>query len=598
MIKERIREIFKDCIDSLIDKKQLSVAAQKAGKNIVISRAKEPKYGDYAVNIAMVLAKPEKKSPRDIALLLKENLDQEHKFFDKIEIAGPGFINLFLSEKLLGQVIPHIAQEGKDFGKSAKRNKKALVEFVSANPTGGLHVGHARGAFVGDGIARLLDAAGFDVTKEFYVNDTGNQVEVLARTVYKRYLELFGRKIEILEGEYPGEYVRDIAQALKERDQDKWLDLDQEEYLEPIMKFAIDYNLAKIKKSLELADISMDQWFFESQLHKDGKLDDLLAEYAKRSMLYQAQEAKNQGEKVRHQKSKAAKFAHLQEGGTFLKTAQFGDDEDRIVRRKDGRFVYLTADLAYHHEKFLRGYDLMIDVFGADHRGHINRIKAGMKALGHDQNKLKFATVQMVRLLRMGIEVKFSKRMGEVLALDYLIDEVGKDVARFVFLMRSANSHFDLDLDAVTKKSHENPVYYVQYGHARMATILKKAQKDFNIKFDAAKFDLAQQEKLQLQEERDMLLKVSELKEVLCQAAEAHEPHRLINFCHELIKSFHSYFTKYRHSEKIISEDQEKTTARLCLVFAMKQAIFNALSILGLSAPDHMELDQDLDASA
>lgn len=587
MIKEQITGYILESIDSLVSAGSLNETAKNQAHQATLAKTKNRELGDFASNAAMILAKLEQKPPQKVAALIKEELERRFpQIFTKIEVAGPGFINLTLSVKALSQIVPHIVARGEYYGHSPSNGKKALVEFVSANPTGGLHLGHARGAFMGDGIARMLKAAGYKVVREFYVNDAGNQVNTLARTIHKRYRELFGEKVTIEKGEYPGDYVKDIAQKLKERDGDKWLGKEESVWLEPLCQFGVDYNLGLIKNSLKAVNIEFDEWFYEHTLHDDQSLDNLVSAYEARHMVYEADEAIGTDEKIRHEKSKAAKFSHLQEGGLFLKTSQFGDDEDRIIRRKDGRFVYLTADLAYHHQKYLRDFDVMIDVWGGDHAGHVGRIRAGMAALGHDVNQLKFVLVQMMRLIKNGVEVRFSKRSGEVLGIDDLILEVGQDVARFVFLMRSANSQFDLDIDQVTKNSSDNPVFYVQYGHARMASILAKAQ------FMKPTFGLAEQEKLILPEERELLLRAAELDEVVKDAANVLEPHRLIYFCQELVKIFHGYFTKYRHTEKIISDDQEKSQARLSLIFAVKQTIFNALNILGISAPERMELTE------
>lgn len=592
MIKEQISNYIKESVESLVKMGALSHEALNFLSQAQLARSKNPAHGDYASNIAMIIAKAEKKPPQNVASLIKDELLAKHSdYLTSADVAGPGFINLTLSPKALSTVVPDIASQGKNYGHLPKNGKKALVEYVSANPTGGLHLGHARGAFLGDGIAKVLAAAGFDVTREYYVNDAGNQVHTLARTIYKRYRELFGEKIEIVAGEYPGEYVIDIAQALKDRDGNKWLGKDEAEYLEPLTKFGVDFNIDLINKSLKASGIEFDEWFYEHVLHEDKSLENIVKTYEDRHMVYEADEALGADEKIRHEKSKAAKFTHLQDGGLFLKTSQFGDDEDRIIRRKDGRFVYLTADLAYHHQKYLRGFDVMIDVWGGDHAGHVGRIKAGMQALGHDVSKLKFVLVQMMRLIKNGQEVRFSKRAGQVLSIDDLIEEVGPDVARFVFLMRSGNSQFDLDIDLVTKTSSDNPVFYVQYGHARMATILAKATMDV----DAKSFSLSDQEKLTLPEERELILRAGELGEVVADAAANLEPHRLIYFCQELIKIFHSYFTKYRHSEKIISDDLAKSRARLALIFALKQAIFNALTILGICAPERMDLAEKVE---
>lgn len=596
MLKEEIKRCIHECLTSLVDEGKLDIKVLQEINNQNISRSRSIKHGDFSTNIAMIIARYGKVSPIEIAELIKQKLLKYHEIFEHIEVAKPGFINLTLSEQILSTIIPRISKAGRDFGKTVQKNSsKVLIEFVSANPTGGLHLGHARGAFIGDALARLFAAAGFLVTKEFYVNDVGNQVEVLARTIHKRYRELFGEQIQIEKNEYPGAYVIDIARALKEHYGDIWLNKDESEWLKPLAEFGVEYNLRLIKNSLAHVDIEIDYFYKEHQLHEDKSLDKLMAVYESRNMLYEADEAHGIKDKVRRENSKAAQFSHLQEGGWFLKTSLYGDEEDRIVKRKDGRFVYLTADLAYHHHKFERDYDLMIDVFGADHSGHIGRIKAGMEALGHEPNKLQFAIVQMVRLMRNGKEVRFSKRAGEIVGLDDLVDEVGKDVARFVFLMRSPNTQFDLDLDLLTKESHDNPVFYVQYGHARMATILKKAKEEFGISINAAEFGPIEQKNLTLNEERELILKISELSNVVSDAAVSLEPQRVIFYCQDLIKSFHSYFTKYRHSEKIISDDEIKTKARLSLVKALKETIFNALSFLGITAPDYMQFSLQAD---
>lgn len=594
MIKCHIRASIERALEQLIQAGKLTPSARDALSLMNINRTKDKKFGDFATNIALVLAKPEQQSPRDIGLALQAALLADGDTFTRIDVAGPGFLNLTLSDKALSHIIPHIAERGENYGRLAPKQRKVLIEFVSANPTGGLHLGHARGAFMGDALARLLLVAGYEVTREFYVNDTGNQIETLARTIHKRYRELFGQTVTIEQGEYPGEYVKDIALALKNLHGDRWLDKAEHVWLLPVAKFGVDYNLALIKRSLNSADIHMDSWFYESTLHEGGSLERMVDLYQKRGMVYEAQVSEGNEDKIRRDESKASQYAHMQEGGLFLRTKQYGDDEDRIIQRKDGRFVYLTADLAYHHEKYLRGFDTIIDVFGGDHAGHVGRIKAGMKALGHDLDTLKFVIVQIVRLLKGGAEVRFSKRAGQVVGLDDLIDEVGKDVARFVFLMRSANAQFDLDLDVVTASSNDNPVFYVQYGHARMATILAKAEQEHGVNVTPGGFSVALQNLLVLPEERDLLLQVSELEEMVAEAAAMLEPHRLIYYCHDLIKIFHTYFTKYRASEKMISTDKQKTQARLCLVFAVKQSIYNALSFLGISAPDRMHMhDRD-----
>jgi arginyl-tRNA synthetase len=589
MFTESIRRLIVMALKKLKAEHKLSMHGINRESDMSVERPRDSRMGDFASNIAMLLAKDEKKAPRFIAELLKAELENNN-YFKAIEVAGPGFLNFYLSDQALAEIVPHVAKQGKNYGVSSQEKpKKVLLEFVSANPTGGLHLGHARGAFVGDAMARLLKAAGYQVTKEFYVNDVGNQVETLARTVYKRYCELFGQIITIEKNEYPGDYVIEIARALKNRDGDFWLAKKEEDYIKPILEFAVQENLSAIKTTLKSIDINIDNWYFEHNLHENKQLEALIDLYNSKGMLYEASQAHGTENKIRRDDSKAALYAHLQEGGTFLKTTLFGDEEDRIIQRKDGRFVYLTADLAYHHEKYLRGFDRLINVFGGDHAGHVGRLKAAMAALGHAPEKLEFAIVQMVRLIKEGQELKFSKRSGEVYSLEELSEEIGKDAARFVFLMRSINTQFDLDLDLVKSQSSDNPVFYVQYGHARMATILKRAE-DLGIGFLPKDFSQSNAELLQLPEERELLLKIAELPDIIRESARVLEPHRLIYYASDLVKSFHSYFTKYRASEKIISLDKNKTESRLSLVFALRHSIANALNVLGIDAPEHMEL--------
>lgn len=572
MISEKIRDVIGDSIKKHFgDDKLVSFA---------LDLPKNPEHGDYATNVAMLLAKPLSKPPRTIAEILLPSLI-ESRLIEKAEIAGPGFINLTIKNEALQDVIAEILEAGSDFGKFKPNHQRVLVEFVSANPTGPIHLGHARSAFMGDAIARLLVAAGFDVEREFYVNDAGNQIRTLGRTIFARYSELCGREITLAKDAYPGEYVIDIAKTLRSEDGDVWLDKAESEYLPRCIEIGVRENLKSIRETLALAGIEFDNWYHESTLHDSGKLKQIVADYEQRNMLYQAEQAMGTDDKIRREESKAAQYAHQQLGGTFLKTSQYGDDEDRILLRQNGEPVYLVADLAYHQDKYARGYDRIIDVFGADHSGHLPRIRAAMRALELDDAKLEFVVVQIVRLLKDGQEVKISKRSGQIYLLSDLFEEVGTDVSRFIFLMRSAHTQFDFDLDLALKQSSDNPVFYVQYGHARMATLLKRGE--------FKSLDKKSLHRLNLPEERHILKKMSAFPDTVFSAAVALEPHRILYFCQELIAEFHSYFTRYKQSERIISDDVELTGARLAMVAALKQTIHNALSLLAISAPDYMD---------
>ncbi len=573
MIKRLLNQILTDTV--------LSLWPEITVPSVSVELPKNPDHGDYACNIAMILAKPLGLPPREIALKITQNLKDPESVIASAEIAGPGFMNLKLSNASLQKVIPEILKQGVNYGRHAKNNQKVLVEFVSANPTGPLHLGHARPAFLGDAVSRLLKAAGYEVTREFYVNDAGNQVQTLGRSVYARYCELFGQKIELAKDAYPGEYIIEIAKKLKALDGDKWL--TREDYLPRCMEIGIAENLRDVRETLQSAGIEFDTWYSEQSLHDKNAISKVIQDYLDRGMLYEAQQAIGTINKVRRDESKSAQYAHQQEGGTFLKTSQFGDEEDRIILRKNGTPVYLVADIAYHQEKFARGFDRLIDVFGADHSGHVPRMRACMRALGLDDKKLDFLLVQMVRMLKDGQEMRFSKRSGQIIELREFIEDVGVDVVRVVFLMRSANTQFDFDLDLALKKSSENPVFYLQYGHARMATILTKAQ------FEGVDSQILS--RLTLPEERNMLKKMAAYPEIILSAAKSLEPHRVLFYCQDLIAEFHAYFTQYRHTERIISDDLELTQARLGLVMALKQTLSNALSTLGISAPEHMEHD-------
>jgi len=551
---------------------------------------KNPAHGDWAVNVAMMLTKPEGKPPRDIASAIVKGLVDKEGIVAKVDVAGPGFLNFTLKPGVIQEVACEVLRAGDAFGRRAPKStgKRVMVEFVSANPTGPVHIGHARGAFMGDAVSRLLEAAGHDVTREFYINDYGKQVETLGRTVHKRYRQLFGEQVELVEGEYPAEYVIDIAKTWRADVGERYLRAPESEWLPEATAVAIRENLRAIKASLEKANIRHDVFYSEASLHAAGKVKAVAEQYKARGATYEAAEARREGEKVRSEDSKAAQYAERQRGGTFLMTSQHGDDEDRVILRHDGTPVYLTADLAYHQEKYERGFDRIIDVLGADHAGHTPRIKAGMILLGMDPKKLEFLLVQIVRITRGGEEVKVSKRKGTMFELEDLIDEAGADVCRFLFLMKSANARFDFDLDKVKEQSKDNPVFYFQYGHARCANILKKAVEKGQPFIGVEGLTEAHLARLTLPEEQVMLKKMSQLPDVVASAAERLEPHHVLYFCQELITDFHSYYTRYK-ADPIISADVEKTQGRLALVAALKQTLRSAFALLGIQAPDYME---------
>jgi arginyl-tRNA synthetase len=591
-MKHLVVDAIHATLAALHQKGLLQTAAPRA-VGFSVDPPRNTAHGDFACNVAMVLAKAEGQAPRKLAEAIVAALVDVHDAIDRVDIAGPGFLNVTLKARAVTQTVRTVLAAADTWGRSPSTGKRVLVEFVSANPTGPVHIGHARGTFVGDALSRLLSAAGHDVVREFYVNDWGKQVETLGRTIHKRYRELLGEKISLADGEYPAEYVKEIARAWLQEDGARWLDQPEHLWLERAIEVGVRENLAAIKRTLAKAGVQHDSFFSESTLHKAGRVRKIVETYRARGVTYDADFASGTEDKVRRDESKAAQFEDRQKGGTFLRTADHGDDEDRIILRRDGTPVYLTADLAYHEDKYERGFDRMINVFGADHAGHVPRLKAGMTQLGHDAGKLDFVLVQIVRLVRESQEVKVSKRKGTVFELADLIEEVGADPCRFIFLMKSANAQIDFDLDVVEKKSNDNPVFTFQYGHARCASILRKAaeQGQAFAGIDALTPEIL--DHLVLPEERAMLKKMSLLPEVVSGAAEALEPHRVLYFCQEIIAEFHSYFTKYKKTERVITDDRDKTQARLGLVAAVKATLKNAFLILGVDAPESMTAPDD-----
>lgn len=600
-MKQDVRAVIDETLAALKTRGRISFEALP---QYTVEVPKNAEHGDWSCNVAMAAAKACGAKPSELAQLIIDHLVDGRGVVASVAKAGPGFLNIKLQDWVFQRVAREVLLAGARWGISAPNStgKRALVEFVSANPTGPVHIGHARGAFVGDAIARLLVAAGHAVTREFYINDSGKQVETLGRTIFKRYRELFGVSVELAEGEYPGEYVVDIAKAWKDEVGEAYLNRPEAEWLPKAMEVGIRENLKAIRATLAKADIGHDVFFSEAALHASGKVKAIVGAYKERGVTYEAEEGRRRekGDKVRNEASKAAHFADRQKGGTFLMTATYQeggkyilkDDEDRIILRHDGSPVYLTADLAYHKEKFDRGFDVMVDVFGADHAGHVPRIQSGMRLLGLDESKLRCVLVQMVRITRGGEEVKLSKRKGTVYELADLIEDAGADVCRFIFLMKTANAQFDFDLDGVKKESKDNPVFYFQYGHARCASILKRAAEKGTGFVGAEALADAQLDRLVLPEEKAMLKKMSLLGEVVASAAERLEPHHVLYYCQELIGEFHSYYTQYKN-DPILSEDPQKTQGRLALVAALKQTLQSAFNILGIRAPEHMEAPVD-----
>jgi len=519
-------------------------------------------HGDYTSNVAMVLASRTRESPppRKVAEILSRYIHDRNRILEKIEIAGPGFLNFFIREEAWIAMLEAVDKIEDCYGTSSFGNgKKVHVEFVSANPTGPLHIGHARGAVVGDVIANLLTMSGFSVFREYYINDTGSQMNNLGKSVMFRYLELLGVDVEFPESCYQGDYIKHIAAEILKRDGDAYLAMDREEVIPIFTDYAAQVIMREIKEDLQAFGVVFDSYFNERELYKDNGVAKLLAELEKKGFIYR-------------------------DGETFwFRTTDFGDEKDRVVIRRNGEPTYFAADIAYHQNKYLRGFDTVIDVWGADHHGYIPRMYAGIQSLGQQKDSLRIIMVQLVNLMRDGKPVAMSTRAGEFVTLREVVDEVGKDAARYNFLMRRSDSHLDFDLELAKKQSNENPVYYVQYAHARICSILKRAMEQ-GYKAPSPSYVDANLHLLKLPEEVELIKVVTRFPEVVEGAALAVEPHRLTFYLNNLAAIFHSYYNKNR----VISDDEGLSRARLFLVKSVRTVLRNALKLLGVSAPEKM----------
>ena len=510
--------------------------------------------GDYATNLALVVAGKEKCNPRQVAGKLVELLNTDDILLDKVEIAGPGFVNLFLKPSIWSSVLAPIDTQSERFGlTNFGNNMKVMVEFVSANPTGPLSVGHGRGAILGDTIARLLDATGHDVTREYYFNDAGRQMRVLGGSLQARYLELLGLANEFPEDGYQGDYLYEIARAMIEEAGDSFKDAD----LDLFRKRAQDAIFADIEATLKRIGITFDSYFNEHTLYEKGLIDDVVAKLRAKGLVYEKDDA------------------------TWFKSTEFGQDKDRVIIKSTGEPTYRLPDIAYHQEKFRRGFEWMIDIFGADHIATVPDVMAGVQALGYDNSKIKVILHQFVTLLRDGKQVKMSTRKATFVTVDELVDEVGTDALRFFFLMRKPDSQLEFDLEIATAQSQENPVYYVQYGHARLCSIERMAaDKGVSIP-ELAAADLA---RLQEPEEYQLLKTLADYPGMVAGAARDLAPHRVIFYLMELAGHFHSYYNKH----KVITDDAQLSGARLRLCKGVKTVLANGLHLVGLTAPDKM----------
>lgn len=540
-LKQKVRDIIFSAL------KELEIDFDE--EKIVIEVPKKRENGDFSSNVAMQLTRELKSNPRIIAEKIVDVI-KKNENLEKVEIAGPGFINIYLKDEYVFSGIADVIASGKDYGKSTYgNNKKVNIEFVSANPTGILHLGTARGASYGANLANILSFAGYDVTKEYYINDAGNQINNLGVSVKERYKGLLGLEENMPEDGYYGSEIVDIAKNIKEEYADKKL----EEDLEFFKKVAVDYLLNIIKTDLSNFGVTFDVWTSEKAIRAKGRIEESLKILEEKGLVFEQDDAK------------------------WLKTTVYGDDKDRVLVKSDGSYTYLVPDIAYHLDKFDRGYDELVDVFGADHHSYVSRLKASIEALGYDKDKLEVRLLQMVRLLRDGDIVKMSKRTGGNITISELVEEIGKDAARYFFATRSLDGQMDFDINLAVKKSSDNPFFYVGYAHARICSILNDAEsKNININTNISN--------IIDEDSKALLLKVYEFGDVVKASAQKKEPHLITNYAYELASMFHNYYGKHR----ILTEDEQSSSERLSLIKTVQITINNALKLIGVDAPNKM----------
>ncbi|QRN85011.1 arginine--tRNA ligase [Clostridia bacterium] len=544
-IKERIQEA--------------AFAAKREGKisfetlpSFVLEKPRDKSHGDYAVNLAMALTKQAKMNPRAIAEALIEYFERKDTYVADMTIAGPGFINMSLDPAWHDQVIPEVLAAGAKYGRSSYgNNKRVQVEFVSANPTGIPHMGNARGAALGDTIATLLDAAGYAVEREYYVNDAGNQIIKFGESLQARYLQALGQDVDFPEDGYHGEDITETVAGYVELHGNELLSLDEEERKEILVKYALSEKLRVIREDLERFGVKYDNWFFESTLYESGAVQKTLDRLRERGLIYE------------------------KDGASWLAATKYGEEKDEVMVRQNGTPTYFAADIAYHLNKYERGFETLINVWGADHHGHVGRMKNVINALGKDPDSLEVVLMQLVRLFSGGEIVRMSKRTGRFISLGELMNEVGVDASRYFFVMRSADSHLDFDMDLAKSENSENPVFYVQYAHARIASILRQQEGENKV---------ADLSLLTHEAEIQLIEKIAELPSMIIHAAETREPHRLCGYAHELASLFHSFYGKCR----VLNIEPELSCARLELMRATKITLSNVLGMIGVSAPERM----------
>ena len=519
----------------------------------------DSKNGDVSTNAAMVCARPFRNNPRKIAEAIVSKIDLNGSYFARCEVAGPGFINFFYSSEWYATVVATVLEQKEKYGETdLGAGKSVLVEFVSANPAGPMHIGNARGGAIGDCLASVLEKAGYEVAREFYINDAGNQIEKFKTSLEVRYLQIYKPETELPEDAYKGQDIIDHANAFNEIYGDKYVNADSEERRQALCDFALPKNIQKLHDDLGKYRIQYDKWFNESTLHKDGSVQRVIEQL------------------------KASGHTYEKDGALWFKTTEFGDEKDRVLVRENGVPTYLVPDIAYHYNKLaVRKFDKAVDIFGADHHGYIARIKASMTALGVDADRLDIVIMQMVNLVRNGEKYKLSKRSGKAITLSTLLDEIPIDAARFFFNLREPNSHFDFDLDLAVSQTSQNPVYYVQYAHARICSVLKKMNEEG---IEIKSLDKAALSVLTAPEEQEMIKHLATLPNVINEAAKAYDPAKVTKYVIDLATMYHKFYNNCR----IMGEDESVMQARLSLSLAVKQVIKNILDMLKITCPESM----------
>ncbi|MBW1614931.1 MAG: arginine--tRNA ligase [Deltaproteobacteria bacterium] len=527
---------------------------------IEIEEPRKAEHGDFSTNAAMKSASLYKMPPKKIAEILLDSIKDTEGIIEKAEIAGSGFINFFISKKFWYPILKQIHKKGALYGSAdIGKGKKVLIEFVSANPTGPLHIGHGRGAAVGDVFAKIFSFCGYKVSKEYYLNDAGRQINTLGRSVFLRYKEIFDKKIDFPQDCYKGGYIKDIANKIKELKKDQLLKAEEKDTIKFCAKFAADVILKGIKQDLSEFGVEFDNWFSERSLYKFGKIDAAIEDFKEKKYIYE------------------------KEGALWFNSSLFGDEKDRVVVRQNKEATYFASDIAYHKDKFERGFDKVIDVWGADHHGYIPRLKAAIQTLGYKKENFEVILIQFVNLLRDGIPIAMSTRAGEFVTLKEVIKEVGKDAARFIFLTRHHESPLDFDLELAKKRSSDNPLYYVQYVCARISSIISKKQEDKKGSF-GSEYDISALMLLKEPEEISIIKNLSLFQETVILAAAFAEPHRIVYYLIELASLFHNYYNKH----KILTDDVLLEKARIYLAQAIKTVIKSGLNLLGVEALERM----------